>query len=85
MVIQGQDVGPRRDRRLRGDPVCWGCGELCHVLQECPLWREFKKDRRRKREGNVRRSENAVMSDALNSRGDHYGRMWPPHRYSRSG
>ena len=24
MVGQGQDVGPRRDRRHRRDPVCWG-------------------------------------------------------------
>ena len=34
VVEQGQDVGPRRDRRPRRDPVCWGCGEL----RECPLW-----------------------------------------------
>ena len=25
MPEQGQDVGPRRDRRPRRDPVCWGC------------------------------------------------------------
>ena len=48
VVKQGQDVGPRRARRPRGDPVCWGCGQLGHVLRECPLWLEFKKDRRRK-------------------------------------
>ena len=48
VVKQGQDVGPRRDRRPQGDPVCWECGELGHVLWECPLWRELKKDRRRK-------------------------------------
>ena len=71
VVKQGQDVGPRRDRRPQGDPVCWECGELGHVLWECPLWREFKKDCQRKREGNVRKSEVAVMSEALNSRGDH--------------
>ena len=70
VVEQGQDVGPRRDRRPRGDPVCWGCGELGHVLRECPLWREFKKDRRRKQEGNSRRTEDAVMKEALNLRGD---------------
>ena len=45
MVGQGQNVGPRRDRRPRRDPVCWGCGELGHVLRECPLWQDFKKDR----------------------------------------
>ena len=45
MPEQGQDRGPRRDRRPRRDPVCWGCGELGHVLGECPLWRDFKKDR----------------------------------------
>ena len=28
MTEQGQDVVPRRDRRTRRDPVCWGCGEL---------------------------------------------------------
>ena len=71
MPEQGQDVGPRRDRRPRRDPNCWGCGELGHVLRECPLWRDFKKDRRRRREGNVRRTEDAVEKEALNSSGDH--------------
>ena len=75
MLEQGQDVGPRRDRRPRRDPVCWGCGELGHVLRECPLWRDFKKDRRRRRERNVRRTEDAVVKEALNSSGDHWGRM----------
>ena len=65
LVEQGQDVGPRRDRRHRRDPACWGCGELGHVLRECPLWHDFK------REGNVRQTENAVMKEVLNSRGDH--------------
>ena len=37
VVKQGQDVGPKRDRRPRGDPVSWGCGKLGHVLRECPL------------------------------------------------
>ena len=64
-------MGPRKDRRTRGDPVCWGCGERGHILRECPLWQEFKRYRRRKREGNVRRSEDAVMKEALNLRGDH--------------
>ena len=71
MVGQDQDVGSWRDRRPRRDPVCWGCGELGNVLRECPLWHDFKKDRRRKREGNVRRTEDAVMKEVLNSRGDH--------------
>ena len=71
VVRQGQDMGPRKDRRTRGDPICWGCGERGHILRECPLWQEFRKDRRRKREGNVRRSEDAVMKEALNLRGDH--------------
>ena len=71
VVEQGQDVGPRRDRRPRRDPVGWGCGELGHVLRECPLWRKFKKDRWRKQEGNVRRTEDAVIKEALNFRGDH--------------
>ena len=69
MPEQSQDVGPRRDRRPRRDPVCWGCGELGHVLRECPLWHDFKKDCRRKREGNVRRTEDAVVKEALNSSG----------------
>ena len=71
MVGQGQDVWPRRDRRPRRDPVCWGWGELGHMLRECPLWHDFKNDRRRKWEGNVRRTEDAVMKEVLNSRGDH--------------
>ena len=62
-------MGPRRDRRPRRDPVFWGCGELGQVFRECPLWQDFKKDRRRRREGNVRRSEYAVMKEALNSKG----------------
>ena len=33
VVEQGQEVGPRRDRRPRRDPVCWGCGELGHVFR----------------------------------------------------
>ena len=37
VVEQGQVVGPRKDRRPRGGPVCWGCVELGHVLRECPL------------------------------------------------
>ena len=68
---QGQNMDSRRDRRPRGDPICWGCGERGHVLRECPLWQEFRKDRRRRREANVRRSEDAVMKEALNLRGDH--------------
>ena len=60
MPEQGQDVVPRR-----------GCGELGHVLRECPLWRDFKNDRRRRREGNVRRTEDAVEKETLNSSGDH--------------
>ena len=70
-VRQGQSMGPRRDRRTRGDPICWGCGERSHVLRECPLWQEFRKDRRRRREANVRSSEDAVMKEVLNLRGDH--------------
>ena len=30
----------------------------------------------------MRRAEDAVMKEALYLRGDHYGRMWPPHRSS---
>ena len=41
------------------------------MLRECPLWRDFKKDCRRRREGNVRRTEDAVEKEALNSSGDH--------------
>ena len=71
MSDQGQDRGPRRDRRPRRDPVCFGCGELSHVLRECPLWRDFKKDRQRRREGNVRRTKDADEKEALNLSGDH--------------
>ena len=71
-VRQGQSMGPMRDKKARGDPICWGCGERGHVLRECPLWQEFRKGRRRRRsEGNVRSSEDAVMKEALNLRGDH--------------
>ena len=62
---QGQNIEPRRERRTRGDPICWGCGERGHMLRECPLWQEFRKDRRR-REANVRRTEDAVIEEALN-------------------
>ena len=71
MPEQGQDVGPRRDRGPRRDPLCWRYGELGHVLRGCPLWRDFKKDRQRRRESNVRRTEDAVEKEALNSSGDH--------------
>ena len=36
------------------------------MLRECPLWQEFRKDRRRRCEANVKRSEDAVMKEALN-------------------
>ena len=36
------------------------------MLRECPLWREFRKDKRRRREANVKKSEDAVMKEALN-------------------
>ena len=63
---QGQNMDPRRKRRPRCDPICCGCGEQGHVLRECPLWQEFRKDRRRRRrEANVRRSEDAVMKEAF--------------------
>ena len=65
-VRQAQSMGPRRDKRARSDPICWGCGERGHVLRECPLWQEFRKDRRRRHEANVRSSEDAVMKEALN-------------------
>ena len=52
----GQNMEPRRERRTRREPICWGCGERGHMLRECPLWQEFRKDRRRRREANVRRS-----------------------------
>ena len=42
------------------------------MLRECLLWRDFKK-----LEGNVRRTEDAIMKEAINLRGDHWGRMWP--------
>ena len=71
MPEQGQDRGLRRDRRPTRGPVCWGCGELGHVLRESPLWRDFKKDHRRRREGNVRRTEVADEKEALNLNGDH--------------
>ena len=63
---QGQNMDSRRERRTRGDPIFWGCGEQGHVLSECPLWQEFRKDRGRRHETNVRRSEDAVMKEALN-------------------
>ena len=57
---------PRRERRPSGDPICWGCGERGHMLRECPLWQEFRKDRRRSREADVRRrTEDAVIEEAL--------------------
>ena len=37
VMRQTQDVGPGKDRRSRGAPVCWGCGEQGHILRECPL------------------------------------------------
>ena len=63
---QGQNMDPSRERRPRGDPIYWGCGERGHTLRECPLWQEFRKDMRRRREANVKRSEFAVMKEALN-------------------
>ena len=63
---QGQNMDPWRERRPRGDPICWGCGKRGHVLRECPLWQEFRKDRRRRREANVKRLEDAVMKESLN-------------------
>ena len=63
---QGQNMDPRRGRRTRGDPICWGCGERGHMLRECPLRQEFRKDRRTRREANVKRSEDAVMKEELN-------------------
>ena len=41
------------------------------MLRECPLWRDFKKDRRRRREGNVQGTEDADEKEALNLSGDH--------------
>ena len=58
-------MGPRRDRRPRGDHICWRCGKRGHVLRECPVWQEFRKDRRRRCAANVRRSEDSVMKEAL--------------------
>ena len=31
---QGQNMDPRRERRPKGDPICWGCGERGHVLRD---------------------------------------------------
>ena len=42
VVRQTQDVGPGKDRRSRGAPVCLGCGEQGHILRECPLRQEFR-------------------------------------------
>ena len=36
------------------------------MLRECPLWQEFRKDRRKRCEANVKMSEDAVMKEALN-------------------
>ena len=41
------------------------------MLRECPLWHDFKKDHRRRREGNVWRTEDAIEKEALNLSGDH--------------
>ena len=27
---QGRNMAPRREKRARGDPICWGCGEKGH-------------------------------------------------------
>ena len=36
---QGQNMEPRRERRPRGDPICWGCGERGHMLRDAPCGR----------------------------------------------
>ena len=33
----------REARKGRRGLVCWGCGELGHLLKNCELWKEFKK------------------------------------------
>ena len=85
MPEQGQDRSPRRDRRPRQDPVCWGCGELGHMLRECPLWHDFKKDRRRRLEGNVWRTDDSNEKEALNLSGGPLGTYVAPTRMFMSG